>query len=606
MVLATTLSMVCGALVLAAPQSPTSSQAASSQATSGQAASGQAKRAVMPKELANSSPIDPAQDHVVVKLVEQRPDVAVGGMIVAREVREVIGNRLVQPFFLGLEEQLQQLRARQLAATPAGSVPAVDLGLYFDVKTRNGAETRELIAALNALDTVELAYARELATEPPGSMPPGDILPVTPDFTGQQGYRGAPPTGIDGDAITYTTGGMGSGIKVLDIEWGWTLQHEDLAALRPSSLVGPPIFQNSFNDHGTAVAGIIVADSDIYGVTGFNPDVQFFVVTNYPSTGYSVANAIATGLSSLGSGDVMVLEAQTNTPLGLGPTEWNQADFDAILIATGLGIITVEAAGNGGVNLDSASLGGLFNTSVRDSGAIIVGASNGSSLSRASFSSYGTRIDANGWGRNVVSTGYGNLFNPGDVRQHYTAVFSGTSSATPIVTGAIVALRGAAVAQLHPVAAATVNGFTIRSLLRAHGTPISNIGNRPDAQAMLDAAGITTGMSIRNEPRTGQTCHIDLVPQFAATANDFYAFVGSLMPDNVAMPAPFTGRYLIGSTLSSPLGFGTFSSIPATATITIPNSTSYYGLRYYMQGFTFEGATGTLTAANSVQLFVRR
>ena len=111
---------------------------------------------------------------------------------------------------------------------------------------------------------------------------------------------------------------------------------------------------------------------------------------------------------------------------------------------------------------------------------------------------------------------------------------------------------------------------------------------------------------MRNEPRTGQTCYFDLVPQFAATAGDFYAFVGSLLPDNIAMPAPFSGRYLVESTLSSPLGFGTFASIPATAAVTIPNSTSYYGLRYYMQGFTFEGATGTLTTANSVQMFVRR
>jgi hypothetical protein len=169
-----------------------------------------------------------------------------------------------------------------------------------------------------------------------------------------------------------------------------------------------------------------------------------------------------------------------------------------------------------------------------------------------------------------------------------------------------VALRGAARAQLAPAAAAAVDGFAIRALLRAHGTPIATIGRRPDASAMLDAAGITTGLSVRDEPRTGQTCHVDLVPQFAGTASDFYAFVGSLLPDNVAMPAPYGGRYLLDSALSSPLGFGTFASIPATLPVTIPNSASYHGLRYWVQGFTFAGATGTLLASNSVQLFVRR
>lgn len=590
MVLAPTLSIACSVLVWAAPpQSPSSGQPP------------RPLRAVMPKSLANDLPVDPAQDHVVLKLVEGDPGVAAGGRILAREVLDVIGERPVRPFFAGLEAELAQIRARQLAAAPAGEAPPVDLALYFDVETGGGAETRALTVALNALPRVELAYPRELPTPPPG-----DIPPVTPDFTGHQGYRAAPPNGVDGHAISSTTGATGAGIRVLDIEWGWHFGHEDIAPLQASSLVGPPIANPGYNNHGTAVAGILAADHDIYGVTGFNPDVQFFVATNYPASGYSVANAIAVGTAVLGAGDVMLLEAQAYTPLGLGPTEWNQADFDAILIATGLGIITVEAAGNGGVDLDAPALGGLFNTAVRDSGAIIVGASNGSATVRAGFSCHGSRIDANGWGQNVATTGYGYLFNPGDVRQHYTAGFSGTSSATPIVAGAVVALRGAATAQLDPAAAAALDAFAIRALLRAHGTAIAAIGNRPDAAALLAAAGITTGLSIRSEPRTGQTCHFDLTPGFAATANDFFAFSGSLVPDNQPMPAPFAGRYLLDAASASPLLFGTFATVPATLSLAIPNSAAWYGLRYYVQGFTFESAANNLTPTNSVQMFVRR
>ncbi|MCA8973488.1 MAG: S8 family serine peptidase, partial [Planctomycetes bacterium] len=580
-----TLTLVSCSLLAASPQSPISRQPV---------------RTVMPKAIANDLPIDAAQVRVVIKLVEQRADVAAEGRILAPDVLAVVGDRPIQPFFVGLESELKEIRRRQLAATPAGTLPLVDLSLYFEVATQSAIETRELVTRLNALDTVEIAYPRELPTPPPG-----DIPPVTPDFTSQQGYRGPAPTGIDGDAVMYTTGGMGAGIKVLDIEWGWDLDHEDLARLRPSSLVGPPIANSSYNNHGTAVGGIISADADIYGVTGFNPDVQFFVATDYPATGYSVANAIAVGLPTLGAGDVMVLEAQTTTPLGLGPTEWVQADFDAIVIATGLGVITVEAAGNGSVNLDSPTLGGLFNTAVRDSGAIIVGASNGSALARASFSCYGTRIDANGWGYNVVTTGYGTLFNPGDVRQHYASGFNGTSSATPIVTGAVLALRGAAIAQLDATAAAALDMFAIRTLLRTTGTPIASISNRPDCEALLAAAGITSGLSMRDEPRTGQTCHVDLLPAFPVTANDLWAFAASLTPGNQPMPAPYLGRYLLG-TPTVPLGFGTFASTPATLAVTVPNSASYYGLRYYLQGFTLETAINRLTATNGVTLFVRR
>ena len=59
------------------------------------------------------------------------------------------------------------------------------------------------------------------------------------------------------------------------------------------------------------------------------------------------------------------------------------------------------------------------------------------------FSSYGSRLDLQGWGSGVATSGYGYAFDPGDVRQRYTASFSGTSSASPIVAGSVLALQGA-------------------------------------------------------------------------------------------------------------------------------------------------------------------
>jgi hypothetical protein len=268
-------------------------------------------------------------------------------------------------------------------------------------------------------------------------------------------------------------------------------------------------------------------------------------------------------------------------------------------------VICVEAAGNGSADLDNAAYGGLFNTAVRDSGAIIVGATNGVQLVRAGFSTFGSRIDANGWGYNVTSSGYGDLFNPNDVRQHYTSQFSGTSSASPMVTSTVIALRGAAKAQLSAAAAAALDGFAIRALLRLHGQPVPQIARRPDTRALLAAAGVTRGVSVRNEPQTGQTCFVEIVPTFTAGPGDFWAMVGGMTASNVPMPAPYAGRVLIDSATSVPLLFGTFATNPGSMPVTVPNSTSFRGLRYLVQGYTWVGASNTLTAQNSVTIYVR-
>lgn len=128
-----------------------------------------------------------------------------------------------------------------------------------------------------------------------------------------------------------------------------------------------------------------------------------------------------------------------------------------------------EQAGNGSQNLDNPAFNQTFNRVVRDSGSIIVGATEGVTLARASFSNYGTIVDANGWGRNVVTTGYTDLFSgASDPHQKDTAVFSGTSSATPIVTSAAAATISVAKQQL----GRTLTIAEVRALLRAHGTAV--------------------------------------------------------------------------------------------------------------------------------------
>jgi hypothetical protein len=191
----------------------------------------------------------------------------------------------------------------------------------------------------------------------------------------------------------------------------------------------------------------------------------------------------------VGPGDVILIEQQTSVCGGtqFGPSEWQQSVFDAIAAATALGIVVVEAAGNGGVNLDDPACGDRFDRNVRESGAIIVGAGSPSSHSRLGFSSYGSRVDLQGWGTSVTTAGYGGLFNPGDIRQRYTSSFNGTSSASPVVTGAVLAVQGAVMA----MGLAPVDPIVLRQALVDTGTPQDNpaehIGPLPSIAAALEA-----------------------------------------------------------------------------------------------------------------------
>ena len=64
----------------------------------------------------------------------------------------------------------------------------------------------------------------------------------------------------------------------------------------------------------------------------------------------------------------------------------------------------------------------------------------------AGFSNYGARVDAQGWGREVTTTGYGDLQGGADEDVWYTDRFSGTSSASPIVVGAVACCRASGAA----------------------------------------------------------------------------------------------------------------------------------------------------------------
>jgi hypothetical protein len=123
-----------------------------------------------------------------------------------------------------------------------------------------------------------------------------------------------------------------------------------------------------------------------------------------------------------------------------------------------------------------------------------------SDLQNQSFSNFGARVNLQGYGSGVYTTGYGSLFNGGgDEDQYYTATFNGTSSASPIVTGASACLQGHYMATY----GVTMSSDNIRDVLVATGTPqlgdtSIHIGPRPDLLSAV--AGLTAPPSLYANP----------------------------------------------------------------------------------------------------------
>ena len=210
-------------------------------------------------------------------------------------------------------------------------------------------------------------------------------------------------------------------------------------------------------NHGAAAIGVVAATQNSYGMTGIAPNAQVGVSSDRYGTYATRVDAISLATQKLNAGDILLLEMQQYTfepfstacgcpvPGCLVPIDVVESIFAAIQIVVAKGIVVVESAGNGATDLDAPCFAGRFSRAVRDSGAIIVGA--GSSLAREtlSFSTYGTRVDVQGWGENVATLGYGNLAavnGAADARQYYTNSFGGTSSATPMVAATAAVVQG--------------------------------------------------------------------------------------------------------------------------------------------------------------------
>lgn len=447
-----------------------------------------------------------------------------------------------------------EVRRIEQEAMTSRLAPRHSLTAYWRIDVR-GREARidEIVKRLNALPEVDTAY-RELAASDPV------VNAADDDYNAGQGYLDAAPDGIGARWAWTQPNGEGAGITVVDLEQGWIPTHEDLAPRAPILLSGDNRHGVGayVGNHGTAVLGELCAVDNTVGVVGIAPSVAAVRMASHfdlatGTTGH-VADAIVDCLPSLAPGDVLLLEIQRN----LLPTEVDDADFDAIRLAVARGIVVVEAAGNGGEDLDAFTNGAgrqildRTHPDFRDSGAIMCGASTSAAPhERMGFSNFGTRIDCYAWGENVTTCGYGDLDDGGgDANRRYTDTFNGTSSASPIVTGAALVVQG-----MYAAATGTrLSPMQLRTILAnpATGTPQGTtvagaIGVMPDLEAIVtDVLGIAPDVYLRDS--VGDT---GIVPSTGAI---------SASPDIILRPSPVADPVAAfgegsGTENSSTLGF---------------------------------------------------
>ncbi len=357
---------------------------------------------------------------------------------------------------------------------------------YFAIDCPPGVDPTEVARRLSSWRSVQEAYVEGGPTMPPVVNAADDPRSVN------QGYLDPAPDGIDAEFAWSVAGGDGAGVAFVDLERGWTLNHEDLNAAGITIISG---VNQDFFGHGTAVLGEVVAVDNTLGNVGIATAATARVVSQWrTATTYSTAEAIVSAVAVLSFGDVLLLEAQTTFPgvAGYLPVEVETAVFDAIQLGTALGIVIVEAAGNGSNDLDTfttaAGMQVLNRASpdFRDSGAIMVAAASSvAPHTPMGFTNLGSRIDCYAWGQNIDTTGDGWT---GNLTTSYTSFFGGTSGASPIVSGAALALQGMAEAglgyrlspgQLRTILADPANGTASAS------PPTDRIGVMPDLSSIV-------------------------------------------------------------------------------------------------------------------------
>ena len=284
------------------------------------------------------------------------------------------------------------------------------------------------------------------------------------------------------------------------------------------------------NSHGTHVSGTIGAvGNNGVGVVGVNWNVKIMALKFLNASGNgSTADAVSATIYAANMG-----ASVSNNSWGGGGAD--QSLLDAIEYGASHGLLFVAAAGNNASNNDSIP----FYPASYNSDVIASIAATDHNDARSSFSNFGaTTVDLGAPGTSILSTIPGNSY----------ALFSGTSMATPHVSGA------AALLKAH---FPTATAYGLKALL------MRSVDPKPSMQGITVTGGrlnVFNAVSCSNAPKT-----VLLTP-----LNGFSVMTGQ----------PVAIR-MFGANCASPAGLGNVSvnvnGTPVTMTAANPDNGRYSG-----------------------------
>lgn len=309
-----------------------------------------------------------------------------------------------------------------------------------------------------------------------------DVAAVAPDNRDQRVVAQTVPWGvtkIHADPVSRGTH-SGKGVKVAVVDTGIWLStttgtiHPDLAA----AFRGGYDFVNGDNGpwddhgHGTHVAGIIAATDNAAGVVGVAPGVSLYALKVFDAMGSGYQSDFIAALDWCIEHGIGIVNYS-----GGGPCGWTSMQ-EACERARAAGITIVAAAGN--------DAGPLLCPAAYSS-VISVG-STGKTDGQSWFSNFGEGLDVSAPGEDILSTVPG---SPGAY-----AFMSGTSMATPHVTGAAALLAARSVT--HP--------DIVQEYLQATALDLGAPGHDPDfGHGRVDAEGTLPASLKILAPLSGET-----------------------------------------------------------------------------------------------------
>lgn len=217
---------------------------------------------------------------------------------------------------------------------------------------------------------------------------------------------------------------LGQEIHLAVLDTGCDINHKCLS----DRIVETKNFINNSNDviddngHGTHVSGIIAANRTKQGITGIAPESLLHIYKVLDSNGIGSIDTINKAIEYAINQKVDIIS------MSLGSTSADKKMHDLIIKANNQGICVVCASGNDAKSddgsIDEYSYPGAFQESIE------VGSIN-LDETMSYFSNSNNNLDIVGYGGNITSCYPNNRY----------ASTSGTSQATPLISGALALLK---------------------------------------------------------------------------------------------------------------------------------------------------------------------